>query len=607
MEQSPTRGSSVTHRLERCVLRWCGLFLLLVIVVSTGLGGTSTVSAQTVVAEQSTAAPAAPQTPALQSAMPDGQMLDDQVAWVAIVAVAVSVIGLGVIVMLGFVYLRRQPSQGPVHIAGAAPPQGGHNSPSVAVDKLRPEAYLIDAARVTGSESILIDADEVVFGRSRQNIAPGVQAVFIPVRTIGRRHAAVQYRNHAYYLIDKGSINGTLLNKSRIHAPTVLHDGDLIGLESVEFKFSLPVERSGERTVMMEAPGDEQDAVTIVLHGDPASSQPKSAPHTPTPLATDLPSPTPLAPTPLAPTPSAPRPAAPEPVAPAQLHQLPPHAEPYVADTTLPINTHHGIDFDLGGDGLQAPVQQPPVPDPEPAIMVAPGFEVAKDSPPPDEDDDTLPPSQEPDAVKFEPPAPEPEAVAWFDLNEKSEDLSSDTVPPVDKAFAAPPASQAPTQAAAGPQAAGGTLPDAPPGSFDRPKPPPPRASTPSFPQPADAAQPNAWLRDLDNVTGETLIQLDEPEVIIGRIGGEKRPNMSYLIIRRTTVGRKHAAVIYVDGRFHVEDFQSINGTLVNDVRVLMRTPINPGDIITFDEFRFKLEVGPDASGGYDERTEISL
>ena len=47
----------------------------------------------------------------------------------------------------------------------------------------------------------------------------------------------------------------------------------------------------------------------------------------------------------------------------------------------------------------------------------------------------------------------------------------------------------------------------------------------------------------------------------------------------------------FVEGKFEVEDHQSVNGTFVNGDRIIAATPVRDGDTLTFDEFRFRFRV----------------
>ena len=103
-----------------------------------------------------------------------------------------------------------------------------------------PPAWLIDAANVTGRESLELRADVVHLGRTSRRFAFGADSISIAVPTVGHRHATIEFRDGAYHVVDLGSVNGTRVNGERIDGSTVLRNGDVIGLESVELQFSQP-------------------------------------------------------------------------------------------------------------------------------------------------------------------------------------------------------------------------------------------------------------------------------------------------------------------------------------------------------------------------------
>lgn len=64
---------------------------------------------------------------------------------------------------------------------------------------------------------------------------------------VSRLHAIIQKESSgAFWLIDLGSINGTFLNKRRIHEPVRLHDHDQIMVGGNAFEFRQPGRNSGE-------------------------------------------------------------------------------------------------------------------------------------------------------------------------------------------------------------------------------------------------------------------------------------------------------------------------------------------------------------------------
>src|SRR6266702_4714322 len=62
------------------------------------------------------------------------------------------------------------------------------------------------------------------------------------------------------------------------------------------------------------------------------------------------------------------------------------------------------------------------------------------------------------------------------------------------------------------------------------------------------------------------------------------RTNGNDLIIQGRTVSRRHARLLFDNGRWYLEDLQSANGTLVNNVRVFQPVPLNDGDVINFGD-----------------------
>ncbi len=86
------------------------------------------------------------------------------------------------------------------------------------------------------------------------NLKPGASFPLLPLTSLGRaptntivlnepfasgEHALVTLRGGQWWLEDRNSSNGTLLNGDRIQEPVVLSSGDLIAIGSVELKLEL--------------------------------------------------------------------------------------------------------------------------------------------------------------------------------------------------------------------------------------------------------------------------------------------------------------------------------------------------------------------------------
>jgi pSer/pThr/pTyr-binding forkhead associated (FHA) protein len=64
------------------------------------------------------------------------------------------------------------------------------------------------------------------------------------------------------------------------------------------------------------------------------------------------------------------------------------------------------------------------------------------------------------------------------------------------------------------------------------------------------------------------------------------RTNGNDLIISERTVSRRHARLWFDNGRWLLEDIQSANGTLVNNMRLIPNQPValNDNDVINFGD-----------------------
>lgn len=68
--------------------------------------------------------------------------------------------------------------------------------------------------------------------------SPG-NAVCIPDAYASTQHALLTWREGQWWLEDRGSRNGTLLNGTRISSPTVVSAGDVIGVGRTQLKLEL--------------------------------------------------------------------------------------------------------------------------------------------------------------------------------------------------------------------------------------------------------------------------------------------------------------------------------------------------------------------------------
>lgn len=117
-------------------------------------------------------------------------------------------------------------------------------------------AYLIFFTTDTGTERVPCGDTIIAIGRDRNN------NVVLNDLSVSRNHAIVRcLGNGDFYLIDSGSSNGSWINQRRITSPTLLSNGDRIGIGKTEFIFEQepevgsPVDsRSFEATMVVHRP-----------------------------------------------------------------------------------------------------------------------------------------------------------------------------------------------------------------------------------------------------------------------------------------------------------------------------------------------------------------
>lgn len=102
-----------------------------------------------------------------------------------------------------------------------------------------------------GHEATRSSAQLVVMQAADETIAAGAIFPLQPITSIGRspdntvlipdiyvsaQHALLAWREGQWWLEDRGSKNGTLLNGARISGPTVVSAGDIISVGQVQLK-----------------------------------------------------------------------------------------------------------------------------------------------------------------------------------------------------------------------------------------------------------------------------------------------------------------------------------------------------------------------------------
>lgn len=165
---------------------------------------------------------------------------------------------------------------------------------------------------VSGGNAIEITKDTTVLGRE-----PSVDVV-VSDGSVSRRHARIELRNGAPFVVDQGSANGTFVDSARV-AEQELKDGQTLRLGAVDFKVEF--EEDLAATIAMPSEAVRPPAPPPAAPPAPAApppAPPVAAPPPPPPVAAPPPPPAPAPPPPRAAAPPPPppsRPAAPPPAA----------------------------------------------------------------------------------------------------------------------------------------------------------------------------------------------------------------------------------------------------------------------------------------------------
>jgi pilus assembly protein CpaF len=82
----------------------------------------------------------------------------------------------------------------------------------------------------------------------------------------------------------------------------------------------------------------------------------------------------------------------------------------------------------------------------------------------------------------------------------------------------------------------------------------------------------------------------DQAEISVGRVQGND------VVLPKGNVSKRHARLLYRDGRFIVTDLNSTNGTYVNRRRISQATIVREGDRVYVGDFVLRIEVAEGAS-----------
>lgn len=131
------------------------------------------------------------------------------------------------------------------------------------------EAFLNDIHGFTSQVSYKLGGTPTMLGRVAGKETDHLDYIVIPETTIGRRHALIDFKDFAYWIVDQGSINGTFVNDKLISSEVRLKHGDKVRLHKFEFEFVMPEMVDAGMTVVSntmlgtQAPNFSNDATEI--------------------------------------------------------------------------------------------------------------------------------------------------------------------------------------------------------------------------------------------------------------------------------------------------------------------------------------------------------
>ena len=109
-------------------------------------------------------------------------------------------------------------------------------------------AVLEDMDRSTGQQHYELSAKTGALFSRNKGQHKNLHCVTIPMPTVGRQHALIQYVGGDYYLTDKGSRNGSFVNGVRVTEKQTLRHGDVVRIYKYAFRFLLPQQTDDEAT-----------------------------------------------------------------------------------------------------------------------------------------------------------------------------------------------------------------------------------------------------------------------------------------------------------------------------------------------------------------------
>ena len=103
-------------------------------------------------------------------------------------------------------------------------------------------------------------------------------------------------------------------------------------------------------------------------------------------------------------------------------------------------------------------------------------------------------------------------------------------------------------------------------------------------------------LRMTDQDGRESRLQFNSADITIGRA------TENDIVIPKGNVSKRHARVVFKDGRLVVVDLNSTNGTFINGQKVTKPTVLRPDDELAIGDCVFRTDGGPADDGAPGRR-----
>lgn len=211
-------------------------------------------------------APSAAPPPVVTSIAASPPPAPDAVPWAGIIIAAIVLGAIGVIVIVA---ARRK-------TAGKS--AAGDVCRDTGAPQDIPEAYLIDLGRVTEQEKYPLTKPVTMVGKLAGGGGQGVDTIVIKKKTVSRQHAFIEYSDHAFWVKDNGSLNGTCVNGVKLTERVRLKHDDKITFDTYDFEFSMPMLQDADSTVFSEYVAPSASAIPVSTPVSIPASTPVSTP-----------------------------------------------------------------------------------------------------------------------------------------------------------------------------------------------------------------------------------------------------------------------------------------------------------------------------------------